>query len=112
MFGSTQDGSMAHFKTICWAGALAGLLTAGMAQAADDSSPGVVERTGQAIDHAAKKTGEAVKPVAEKTGAAVKKAGEKVGDALGTADKKIQHVVNKDGKYQGKPTLPADSVAH
>ena len=79
---------------------------------ADDAAPGVLERTGKAIDHAAQKTGEAVKPVVEKTGTAVKKAGEKVGEALEKTDKKIQGVVNKDGKYHGKSAQEQLSESH
>jgi len=82
------------------------------ARADDAATPGVLERTGKAIDHAAQKTGEAVKPVVEKTGAAIKKAGEKVGEALEKTDKKIQGVVNKDGKYQGKPAQEQLSESH
>ncbi len=94
---------MASFRHwLCMSAAIGALFTLGAARA-DDAAPGIVDRTGRAIDHAAQKTGEVVRPAAEKTGAAVKKVGDKVGTALDKADKKIQHTVDKDGKFQGKP---------
>jgi len=54
---------------------------------------GPMQRTGRAIDHAAKKTGEGIGKAMQKTGAALNKAGEKTGEALGKAGRKVEQLV-------------------